>query len=495
MKKNKNNLKQNSSKKAVNLPTYKLEQSGKIDITANSGMFLLGEFLKQVDLLEQLSKLNIFQRKKIDEAVHMLALVLNQFSGGDAIRDTQYVKEDPALGAIFGDIHIPAPHTSGDFLERFTQDYIEKFREILQKFQDKMLKKIKKRLGTQVRVSLDSSIYEVFGNTKEGTAASYKKVFGYHPLLLHLHDTGELLDIYLREGNAFTSADGSEMLNHNLSRLAKHFNRIILLADAGFFDQKIVNGLEELERHLCKTLNRKIEIRFIITSEINTPLRERLKDGQLKWEKSEEEDKVRQRDSHTINYRLESLRKALVRRNKTLKRRGELEIAEFEHMVPSWEKSYRFVFKRQEILIETNGSQMDLLENSGEYFYHGYVTNIKEVSKEEIICLIDGRGNQEKFIEDFKNGLGTVHIPSKHFYGNYAYFLISMLSWNLKYWILYRISPDNLIRWKRFRYLFVKVGAQIIKSSRYVIIRFGKGFKRYQEFVEHFERMKQYSLT
>ena len=444
-------------------------------------MFLLGEFLKQVGLLEQLSKLNLFQRKKIDEAVHILALVLNQFSGGDAVRDTQYVKDDDALLAIFGDIHIPAPHTSGDFLERFTIEYVNKLRGIIRKFQDKMLKKLKRRLGNQVRVSIDSSVYEVFGNTKEGSAASYKKVFGYHPLLLHLHDTGEPLDIYLREGNAFTSADAVEMLEHNLSRLAKHFDRIILLADSGFFDQKIINAVEELETRLCKTLKRKIEIRFIITSEINNPLRERFDNAELKWEKCKKEGKERQRDSHTINYRLESLRHALKRRNKTLKKRGELEISEFDHTVPSWVKSYRFVFKRQEIVIENTSSQMDLLENSGEYFYHGYVTNLTGKSKEEVICLIDGRGNQEKFIEDFKNGLGTVHIPSKHFYGNYAYFIISMLSWNLKYWILYRISPDNLIRWKRFRYLFVKVGAQIIKSSRYVIIRFGKGFQRYRE--------------
>ena len=75
--------------------------------------------------MEKLAHLNIFSRKKIGEAVHILALVINQFTGGDAISDTQYVKDDGALCAIFGDIHIPAPHTSGDFLERFTERYIK----------------------------------------------------------------------------------------------------------------------------------------------------------------------------------------------------------------------------------------------------------------------------------------------------------------------------------------------------------------------------------
>jgi hypothetical protein len=62
----------------VSLPNFKIEQSNKIDITANSGLFLLAELIKKIDLLEKLARLNIFQRQKIGEAVHTLTLVLNQ---------------------------------------------------------------------------------------------------------------------------------------------------------------------------------------------------------------------------------------------------------------------------------------------------------------------------------------------------------------------------------------------------------------------------------
>jgi hypothetical protein len=66
-----------------------------------------------------------------------------------------------------------------------------------------------------------------------------------------------------------------------------------------------------------------------------------------------------------------------------------------------------------------------------------------------------------------------------------------MLSWNLKCWLLDAIAPELKIHWKRFRYLFVKVGAQILKTGRYVVIRFGKGFGRVQEFVTWFERLQE----
>lgn len=495
IKYNKNNKKSNTKK--VKIPNYKLEKSNKIEITANSGLFLLGEYIKQAELIDNLNELSIFERRKIEEGEHILSLVLNQFSGGDAIRDTQYLRKDEALKKIFDDIHIPAPHTSGDFLERFTEELIEELRTILHKHQDKTFKKLRERLGKRITISGDSSVYEVYGNCKERTSMSYKNIFGYHPLLLHINDTGELLDIYLRGGNSYTSEQIIEMLRHNITRLARYFEEILFLGDSGFFDQKIIRYLKKLEKELSKKYNRAIEVRFVITGELNKPIQRALPDPSIEWTKYEEpkEEGKEIRNSRTINYRLKDLQERLRKKNKALKIRDKMEIGEFRHIVPSWGEEYRFVFKRQKILTENMSEQYELIEAEPEYFYHGYVTNLEEDTKEEIVKQIDGRGNEEKFIEDFKNGLGTVHIPTKHFYGNYAYFLISMLSWNLKYWILYIISPDNLIRWKRFRYLYIKVGAQIIKSGHNVIIRFGRGFHRFKEFLKHHERLKQYQYV
>ena len=152
------------SKSHVSIPTFKIEQSKKIDITANSGTFLLADLIKKMDMIDKFAHLNIFSRKTIGEAVHILALVINQFTGGEAISDTKNVKTDGALCSIFGDMHIPAPHTSGDFLERFTKKTTEKLREILHQMQEKYLKKISKRFGRKIIISVDSSLYEVHGN-------------------------------------------------------------------------------------------------------------------------------------------------------------------------------------------------------------------------------------------------------------------------------------------------------------------------------------------
>lgn len=476
----------------LNIPKYQLEQSKKITITANAGLFLLGEYLRKQHIARRLNSLNIFERIKIPEADHLLALVLNLFTGGEAIRDTEYLKKDEGLLRLFNNIRIPAPHTSGDFLERFTESYIEELRKILHEMQKPQLKKLSKKLKKKIVISQDSSVYEVYGNTKEGSAMSYKGIFGFHPLFLHINDTGELLDIYFREGNAFTSEKALEMLESNITRLALYFEKITLLLDSGFFDQKIVKGIKRLENKLRRNY-KNLRLFFIITSKTNNPIREKLKSEERKWEEltkeNNETEEKKKRNSHTINYRLENLKKNLKKKNRVLKIRGKHEITEFFHTILSWEEECRFVYKRQKIIIDDLNKGLKLFKDEEEYFYHGYLTNIEELEKKEVVKLIDGRGNQEKFIEDFKNGLGTVHIPTKHFYGNYAYFLISMLSWNLKFWIMYIVHPDKLIHWKRFRYLYIKIGAQIILRGKYVIIRFGKGFKRFKEFREIYNRL------
>ncbi|MCI0698719.1 transposase, partial [candidate division KSB1 bacterium] len=276
---------------------------------------------------------------------------------------------------------------------------------------------------------------------KEKSSKSYKGIFGYHPLLIHLHNTGELLDVVLRSGRDFTSGDAAAILETNLRRLKPYFDEIILLADSGFYEKAIVDVCEHDD----------LKIKFIITCELNAPIKQRLTDPQLAWrapqaEPEENRANIEHRDSHSFNYRIQNLKEALAKRGKNLKVRGELEVAEFDHTVTTWKKDYRFIFKRQ-LIFELNPlPQAEIFEATDEYFYHGYVTNIKDQTIEEIIDLIDSRGHQENFIKDFKYGLGTVHIPSKHFYGNYAYFLISMLSWNLKCWLLSVIEPELQIQ-------------------------------------------------
>ncbi|MCI0698720.1 hypothetical protein L0337_42815 [candidate division KSB1 bacterium] len=67
-------------KSALSIPSFQIEQSEKIALTANGGLFLLAELIEQMNLIESFARLGLYNRKTIGEAVHILALVINQFA-------------------------------------------------------------------------------------------------------------------------------------------------------------------------------------------------------------------------------------------------------------------------------------------------------------------------------------------------------------------------------------------------------------------------------
>lgn len=85
--------------------------------------------------------------------------------------------------------------------------------------QDKQLKKLSRRLKGKIVISCNPSIYEILGNEKEKSSFSYKRIFGFHPLFLHIQDNGELLDLIFRNGSAYTSKDVFTLLEKNVLRL------------------------------------------------------------------------------------------------------------------------------------------------------------------------------------------------------------------------------------------------------------------------------------
>ena len=54
----------------------------------------------------------------------------------------------------------------------------------------------------QVTPDIEATLVEVESENKEKAAHNYKNGFGYHPLLVHLDQTGEALGAMLQPGNA-----------------------------------------------------------------------------------------------------------------------------------------------------------------------------------------------------------------------------------------------------------------------------------------------------
>ena len=77
--------------------------------------------------------------------------------------------------------------------------------------------------GTVI-VDMDSTIAPVFSSAKEGAAYGYTKTLGYHPLVATIADTGEIVGIANRDGNANTATGSRRMLSTIVARLRNHLD-------------------------------------------------------------------------------------------------------------------------------------------------------------------------------------------------------------------------------------------------------------------------------
>lgn len=98
-----------------------------------------------------------------------------------------------------------------------------------------------------VVLDVDSTIVTAHSD-KEGAAATYKHTYGFHPILVTCDNTGELLALALRPGNAGanTAADHLQVLGEALAQIpAGHRRRLLIRGDSAAATHKVLAWLHD----------------------------------------------------------------------------------------------------------------------------------------------------------------------------------------------------------------------------------------------------------
>lgn len=117
------------------------------------------------------------------------------------------------------------------------------------------------------------------------------------------------------------------------------------------------------------------------------------------------------------------------------------------------------------------------------YFF--YISNSDAESPEEIVFLANDRCNQEKLIEQLKNGAKALDVPVDNLVSNWAYMVMASLAWTLKAWFAlslpeggrwadkHRAEKQSVLKmeFKRFRNAFLRVPCQIVRQAGRVVYR------------------------
>ena len=150
------------------------------------------------------------------------------------------------------------------------------------------------------------------------------------------------------------------------------------------------------------------------------------------------------------------------------------EIAEMDYHPSKAQGTYRLVVLRKTILVEKG--QRRLLPQTR---YHFYVTNIPaaQLGTAAVVRENNRRCNQENVIEQLKNGVEALRMPSATLVANWAYLVIAAQAWNLKAWmglvLPARLQARQLVKmeYRRFLREIIEMPCQILRTGRRLVYR------------------------
>ena len=126
------------------------------------------------------------------ESDHVLNIAYNPLCGGRCMQDMEVRRNDENFLNALGTRRTPDPTTAGDFCRRFEQTDIETLLDVINDTRRRVWAEQPKSFFECAIIDMDGSLIETTGQCKEGMDISYNGLWGYHPLVVSLANTGEV---------------------------------------------------------------------------------------------------------------------------------------------------------------------------------------------------------------------------------------------------------------------------------------------------------------
>jgi hypothetical protein len=402
---------------------------------------------------------------------HVRIIAYNAVCGGTCLQDIDLLRNDEQFLNALDARRIPDPTTAGDFCRRFSASDVETLIDAINETRLRVWAKQPDSFFDHATIDLDGTLVETTGQCKQGMDIAYDGTWGYHPLVVTLAETGEVLSLVNRSGNRPSHENAAREVHRSLLLcLQAGFRKVLLRGDTDFSQTQHLDGWNAISK-----------VRFIFGYDAMPNLNAKAEElPETSWRRLNRSARYRVKTQPRC--RPENVKDRIVkeRQFETLRLDSE-DIAEFEYQPIACRQKYRMVVVRKNITKEKGETA---LFDEIRYFF--YITNERNWSAEEIVFSANDRCNQENLIAQLKGGVRALRAPVDTLESNWAYMVMTALGWNLKAWWalslpegpgrwreLYRKQKEWVLRleFKSFLNAFINMPCQIIKTGRKIVYR------------------------
>jgi hypothetical protein len=440
---------------------------------AHGGLGAIHALVRQLGLVEAIDRQLILFKFHLPyhESDHVLNLAYNALCGGTCLQDIELRRQDEVFLDALGARRIPDPTTAGDFCRRFDVDAI---RALQNAFNDTRLKVWARQPPTffeQANIDVDGTLVGTSGACKQGMDIAYDGTWGYHPLIVSLANTGEVLSLVNRSGNR-PSHEGAATELDRAAQLCFRggFQRVLFRGDTDF------SQTEHLDRW-----NADGRIRFIFGYDCHANLSS-IAEKLPAWAWRTLQRPPRYTVATKPRRRPDRVKDAIVqqRQFERLRLQSE-EVAEFNYQPTACSQVYRMVVVRKNISKEKGELR---LFDEVRYFF--YITNEWVSETAEIVFSANDRCDQENLLSQLHSGCRALTAPVDNLASNWAYMVMTALAWDLKAWWALLMPEgrgrhqesyraDKLwvlgLEFKSFVQTFVGLPCQIVRTGRRLVYR------------------------
>jgi hypothetical protein len=314
--------------------------------------------------------------------------------------------------------------------------------------------------GGVVTVDPDATLVDTYGPGKEGSTFTYRGEVGLSPLIGVCGETGDVLALRARGGNAHPGRDLAGFIRECVAAIpgaVRAEKNLWVRIDSAGYQHDVFRACDRLGAVFSITAPQRSNIRAAVVALAADPA--------TRWIPA----------LGAENKKGSEITETVIEVGRTKKDRRVL----------------RLIVRRQRT---SAGDQLSLDDLDG-WRFHAIVTNLPAPFAPAEMVEAHHRlrgGIPEDAIRQLKEDFGLIHAPVQNFFGNWLWWHACALAHNVARWIRDHLLPAEFhrCRGKRLRLAFFNVAARLVRHARQLWLRIPRSHAWAHAFIEALTRIR-----